>query len=79
MTTIWDLKQNPWDDAPRFYPPGQHPAYWRWRETLRKMEALGQGDHEAAGYIREQIAMFEQAESEAKAMYDRMLRDREED
>lgn len=38
--TIWDLKANPWSDAPRFYPPGAHPSTMAMREQLKTAEKL---------------------------------------
>lgn len=74
--THWDLKMYPWDNrTPRYYPPGQHPATYRWRWTLAKALECGLGDdHEMVVYLREQIAAFEQAESDLKAQDDYMLR-----
>lgn len=71
--TIWDLKGDPWGDRPRYYPPGCHPATARMRAHLRVLEAFGFGNHECAVYIRDQLASFEQGESDCKARDDLRL------
>ncbi len=36
---LQEAKANPWGDR-RFYPPGQHPANYRDREILKRLEEL---------------------------------------
>lgn len=74
VKSIWHLK-TPYG-APRFYPPGLHPATKRMQEALVKMETAGFGDHEAADYIREELEKFERREAEVKAQYREMLEER---
>lgn len=61
------LRRDPLSNAPRYYAPGQHPATLRLRRSVAMLEAIGQGDHEAARFARDEIARFEEGESEAKA------------
>lgn len=42
IRTIWDLT-DPWG-TPRHYPPGQHPANYREREHLKRLQALDTDD-----------------------------------
>lgn len=63
---------------PRFYPPGQHPGTARLRAYLVKLEELHKDivdagatstdAEEAINYVKDQIAIFEQGESEDKAL-----------
>lgn len=78
------------DGGPRFFPPGGHPANARQRQQLRYLRAqivhYRQREvetgvplpleklYEAADYLAERIAEFEQAESEAKMTYYLMLK-----
>lgn len=93
--SIWDLKQGPWIDAPRYYPPGQHPATAMMRAQLAKAEQIKadaerksvehgvryetQPLEEFIAYLKDELAMFESRESELKARDDQMLRDRRDD
>lgn len=67
------LTAAPYDRSPRFYPPGQHPATYRYREQLRQLKALQTKVGKipnvvlAIEYIENKIAEFEERESEAKA------------
>lgn len=77
-------KANPWGD-PAFFPPGQHPANYREREQLKKLEALEQkiarkeiefgvliprGDlAESIECGRDRIAAFEETEALRKHEY----------
>lgn len=71
--SIWFLKRDPWSDAPMFYPPGKHPATQAYKDYLARLEELGLGSHEMAGWLRDKTAEFEGRESEAKAAYAAML------
>lgn len=89
--TIWDLKAVPWSDAPRYYPPGQHPATAQMRAQLKKAEEFkAEIDRQRAltgavvdtkqlvefiNYLREQLVNFEQGESDRKARDHGMLSD----
>ena len=55
--------------APRFYTAGQHPATYRIRAQIDKLETLPPSPErdEALSYHREQLACFEEGESIAKA------------
>jgi hypothetical protein len=91
--THWDLKQNPWTDEPRYYPPGRHPATARMREHLAYLEdmlakmrlrAVQMGvkfdtapTEDFIAYLKDQLAAFESRESELKARDAWVLRDRE--
>jgi hypothetical protein len=74
--SIWHLT-DPWG-TPRHYPPGQHPANYRDREMLKKLEALDTNDPqvaEAIAYYTERIAAFEESASEHKALDHLRLRE----
>lgn len=88
--SIWDLKMFPWDRVtPRFYPPGQHPAFAQMREQHHRLQRFVDLHGEttetrkALDYFNEQIAAFEGSESEEKVRADAQLRarrtDKEED
>lgn len=55
----------------RFYPPGKHPALFRYFEQIERLELLptSQVVNEALAYHRNQVALFEEGESLAKAEY----------
>lgn len=89
--SIWHLKDI--QGGHRYYPPGQHPATKRMREQLAQAEQIKaewgrkSAEHgveydtgpvdEFIAYLQEQLAQFEQAESDRKARDDWMLRDRD--
>lgn len=67
----------------RYWPPGQHPATARLRANLKKAYELERkagftgGLTEYIDYLKEQIAAFEEVESELKAhMYWYITRDK---
>jgi uncharacterized protein YlxW (UPF0749 family) len=71
------LRANPADNRPRFYPPGQHPASAKWRAELKRALALeatlrsmqedpNKSLNEYIEYLQNQLAQFEESESEAK-------------
>ena len=66
-------KRTPWGGQ-RFFAPGEHPATARYRDQLRRLEALGASDSEAAEYVRDFLAAFEEDESAAKQIHLRMAR-----
>jgi hypothetical protein len=55
----------------RFYPPGQHPAIRRWVAERKHIASLPESPErdKALAYIEDNIALFEQGESETKALY----------
>jgi len=58
------------DGRSRFYEPGKHPALFKYNEALKKLyESGATDDNEYVIYIKQQIAMFEGGESEAKIYY----------
>ncbi len=81
---LQEAKANPWGD-PAFYPPGQHPALYRDREILKRLEEIEQESAvkelefgvplprpeltEAIEYHRDRIAAFEETESRRKHDY----------
>lgn len=77
-SAIWKLKDPL--GRPRFYPPGKHPATAQLREARDAVErhlAVLPGDPNAQrirDYCEEQIAMFEQCETESKFRADEMIR-----
>lgn len=69
--SVFDLR-TPWG-APRFYPPGSHPAAAQMRENLRALRKVEEETGEpsqsllaAIKYVETSIAMFEEGESIAK-------------
>lgn len=92
MTTIWDLKANPWSDEPRYYPPGQHPATAHMRAELDAAEMLlaetrlreimtgaefdTTGVEGMIGYLKEELDKFEAGEYAAKAQSAAALKER---
>jgi hypothetical protein len=68
--------------GPRFYPPGQHPAIQRHVLMLRRLEEFQRHKDtievsDTISYVKEQIAIFEQGEAEAKMIeYERQNRHR---
>lgn len=69
----------PWGDK-RFYPPGEHPATYRYkahREALLRLPASAERD-QMVSYVDGLLAAFEQGESEAKQQYLRIFDDRRE-
>lgn len=70
-----NLKLSQSNNEPRFYPPGMHPATLHIRRQLEKLEEIeerhGATSLELRKHIqrlRNQIAIFEEAESETKAL-----------
>lgn len=75
--SVWDLHMGPWTTAPRFYPPGQHPATAQWRQRIADLEmwehlsVLATEGREMLDYCRQQVANFDAREAEIRADIDR--------
>jgi hypothetical protein len=77
------IKVRPGSNERRYWPPGQHPAIQRQKLELQKAQKLAEvhgmteGLAEYIDYIQEQIAAFEERESELKRrMYEFIIRGR---
>lgn len=75
--------KHPGSNERRYWPPGQHPATARLRMELKKAQELERrtgvtgGLTEYIDYIQDQIATFEERESELKVfMYQFIVRDK---
>ena len=68
MDPVLEAARSP-DGSKRFYPPGEHPAVYKWRISLKRIEEMGLGDSPEAHSIRNKIAEFEDGESVAKVNY----------
>lgn len=74
------MRVSPHSLEPRFYPPGMHPATAKLRLQLKKAEALdliveGSSEqlNEFLAYLYDEIAKFEEGESERKAIVYQMI------
>lgn len=71
MSDHFDRPMFPWGRAPRFYPPGQHPAIRRLEAQRRRLELFAaispESVDEALAWTLQRIADFEGIESELKA------------
>ena len=57
------------DGERRFFAPGEHPAYALPRLQLERLTSLGLGHSAPACRIRNEIAAFEQRQSDDKVSY----------